>query len=203
MKRGRKQPYPQQGAPGSSQPPFGPGPYPPDAYPPGPYPPGSYPPGPYPPGLYPAPEPVPRGPGGGVRAALVAIALLIYGTFAVVGVVGFIVAVGLFQSYSTDLPDAHLLQHIPFAQETIVYARDGKTELARFSESERREVASYDQLPPILIDATTAVEDKTFWTNTGFDPIGIVSAAIDSLRGNERGASTITQQLVRQRLLRA
>ena len=51
------------------------------------------------------------------------------------------------------------------------------------------------------IDATTAVEDKNFWTNAGFDPLGIVSAAVDTLTGDTRGASTITQQLVRQRLL--
>ena len=53
------------------------------------------------------------------------------------------------------------------------------------------------------MDATTSVEDKTFWTNTGFDPLAIVSAALDSVSGQARGASTITQQLVRQRLLPA
>src|SRR5919197_6315062 len=49
--------------------------------------------------------------------------------------------------------------------------------------------------------ATPAVEDRTFWTNSGFDPAAIASAGLDALRGNPRGASTITQQLVRQRLL--
>ena len=53
----------------------------------------------------------------------------------------------------------------------------------------------------MLVDATTAVEDRTFWENSGFDPVGIASAGIDALRGRARGASTITQQLVRQRLL--
>ena len=59
----------------------------------------------------------------------------------------------------------------------------------------------FDEIPPILLDATTAVEDKTFWENAGFDPSAIVAAGLDSLRGNSRGASTITQQLVRARLL--
>jgi penicillin-binding protein 1A len=45
------------------------------------------------------------------------------------------------------------------------------------------------------------VEDKTFWANTGIDPIGIVSAALDTFTGDARGGSTITQQLVRQKLL--
>ncbi len=56
-------------------------------------------------------------------------------------------------------------------------------------------------MPPALIDATTSIEDKTFWQNAGFDPIGILSAALDTVTGNARGASTITQQLVRNRLL--
>ena len=52
-----------------------------------------------------------------------------------------------------------------------------------------------------MVDATTAIEDKTFWDNSGFDPIGFVAAAIDTLNGRDRGGSTITQQLVRARLL--
>ena len=98
------------------------------------------------------------------------------------------------------LPDPKRLTTIQPAQESIIYDRN-MVELARFSASERREVVAFEDIPPILIDATTAIEDKTFWTNTGFDPLGIVSAAIDSIRGRARGASTITQQLVRQRLL--
>ena len=56
-------------------------------------------------------------------------------------------------------------------------------------------------MPPILADAVTAVEDKTFWANTGIDPLGIASAALDTFTGDARGGSTITQQLVRQKLL--
>jgi membrane peptidoglycan carboxypeptidase len=54
-----------------------------------------------------------------------------------------------------------------------------------------------------MLDATTAIEDKDFWVNPGFDPVGIVSAGLDTLSGKPRGASTITQQLVRNRLLPA
>ena len=69
------------------------------------------------------------------------------------------------------------------------------------SATQRREVVTFEEIPPILLDATTAIEDKTFWENAGFDPVAIISAGLDSLRGNSRGASTITQQLVRARLL--
>ena len=32
--------------------------------------------------------------------------------------------------------------------------------------------STYEEIPPILLDATTAIEDKTFWENAGFDPRG-------------------------------
>ena len=91
-------------------------------------------------------------------------------------------------------------RRLPLQEESIIYDRTGKIELARFGDS-KRDIVDYEDIPPILLDATTAVEDKTFWENAGFDPVAIISAALDSLRGNSRGASTITQQLVRARLL--
>ena len=85
-------------------------------------------------------------------------------------------------------------------EETVLLDRTGETELARFGDF-KREVVTFDQIPPIVLDATTAIEDKTFWENAGFDPLAIVAAGLDSMRGDSRGASTITQQLVRARLL--
>ena len=60
---------------------------------------------------------------------------------------------------------------------------------------------TFADIPPALIDATTSIEDKTFWENSGFDPAGFIAAAIDTIQGRDRGGSTITQQLVRARLL--
>jgi membrane peptidoglycan carboxypeptidase len=119
---------------------------------------------------------------------------------ATVAVVAFVAVVALMVSFARGLPDPRQLSTIQPAQESIIYDRD-MVELARFSAGERREVVEFKAIPAVLLDATTAIEDKTFWTNTGFDPMGIVAAAIDSIRGRARGASTITQQLVRQRLL--
>ncbi len=136
------------------------------------------------------------------RLLTVGLPALLYGAMATVAVVALLGGLGLFMSWTarlTDYPPSRLTS-IPVSQESIIYDRN-RVVLARFSPGERRQVARFDQLPPILIDATTAVEDRTFWTNTGFDPLGIVSAAIDSLRGRARGASTVTQQLVRARLL--
>jgi len=141
--------------------------------------------------------------GGGSAGRRIAIALplILFGSFIVLGALGFAVVVGAYSSYSRGLPDPKaLLENIQFDQETTLFDRTGKVELARLS-VERRQVVDFAQIPAIVVDATTSTEDKSFWDNAGFDPLGILSAAVDTIRGQERGASTITQQLVRARLL--
>ena len=141
-----------------------------------------------------------KGGGGGARHVLGAISLFLFGSMALIAVVGFFFAATFFLAFNTGNPDVKDLERIQPAAESVVYDRTGKVELARFG-TQKRELVAFEQIPPYLLDATTAVEDKTFWTNEGFDPVGIIAAGLDSLRGDARGASTITQQLVRQRLL--
>ncbi|MCU0483914.1 MAG: penicillin-binding protein, partial [Chloroflexi bacterium] len=140
------------------------------------------------------------GPATGRRAVgfvAIALPLLLLASLASVGLVGFYGVVGAYSHFSAGLPDPKtVFENIDFPEETIVYDRSGKVELGRFAR-ERRDVVAFDQIPGEVADATTAMEDKTFWDNTGFDVGGFISAAIDTLRGNERGGSTITQQLVR------
>ncbi|MBE2180233.1 MAG: penicillin-binding protein 1C [Chthoniobacterales bacterium] len=60
--------------------------------------------------------------------------------------------------------------------------------------------AGLDEISPNLIAATLAAEDARFFRHPGFDPLAIVRAAFNSLRGAKpvSGASTITQQLVKE-----
>jgi membrane peptidoglycan carboxypeptidase len=143
-----------------------------------------------------------RGRGGGAaRRAALAIPLLLFSSFLVLGGVGFVSTVSAYAFYSRGLPDpATALEGLQFEQPSKIYDRTGTIELARFGEL-RREILNFDQIPPEMIDATTAIEDKDFWTNPGFDMGAIVSAGLDTLAGRPRGASTITQQLVRAKLL--
>ncbi len=144
----------------------------------------------------------PRG-SGAAKYVAVAIPLFLFLTLATIGLVGASTAVAGYSYLSKDLPDPkQALEAIEYDQQTAVYDKTGKVLLARLG-SDRRELRKYADIPPTLIDATTAIEDKTFWDNSGFDPIGFVSAAVDTLQGNDRGGSTITQQLVRSRLLPA
>ena len=136
-----------------------------------------------------------------VRRILIAIPIILVTLAFLAGFVGVVFAVGVYNQYATGLPDPEeILNELDFEQPSIVYDRTGKVELARLG-SLRREVIAFDAIPGEMLDATTAIEDQEFWTNPGFDPLGILSAGIDTISGRPRGASTITQQLVRDRLL--
>jgi membrane peptidoglycan carboxypeptidase len=136
-----------------------------------------------------------------LRRVVIAIPVILISLAFVTGFVGMVFAVGLYNQYAAGLPSPkEILADLDFDQPSLVYDRTGKVELARLG-SLRREVVAFDEIPDEMLDATTAIEDQDFWTNPGFDPIGIVSAGLDTIAGRPRGASTITQQLVRQRLL--
>ncbi len=49
--------------------------------------------------------------------------------------------------------------------------------------------------------AIVAVEDERFYSHKGVDPIGLVRAAVKTASGNRQGASTITQQYIRNTIL--
>jgi membrane peptidoglycan carboxypeptidase len=88
---------------------------------------------------------------------------------------------------------------VPYS--TFLYDRDGRL-LSTFEE-ERRERVTLDEVPPLLQQATIAIEDRTFWTNPGVEPSAVLRALITNWREGRvaQGGSTITQQLVKARLV--
>ena len=56
-------------------------------------------------------------------------------------------------------------------------------------------------VPEHVRDAVLAAEDRSFYSNPGFDPIGIARAAWNQIRGGDGGGSTITQQYVKNTLV--
>lgn len=66
-----------------------------------------------------------------------------------------------------------------------------------------RQWLPYSQIPQTLIDATVAIEDRTFWTNQGFDPSGIGRAFNEYILqgGSIQGGSSITQQVIKNNLI--
>lgn len=67
-------------------------------------------------------------------------------------------------------------------------------------EREKRRPVALSAIPPRMVHAVLAIEDRRFYEHPGVDPIRMVGALVANLRGNRAyvsGASTITQQLVR------
>jgi penicillin-binding protein 1A len=79
-------------------------------------------------------------------------------------------------------------------QSSIVLARDGS--LIGEVGTELRTSIPLSSLPKHVPQAFIAIEDQRFYQHDGVDMIGIAGAIKDAVRGNPRGASTITQQLV-------
>jgi membrane peptidoglycan carboxypeptidase len=106
-------------------------------------------------------------------------------------------------AYAAPLPDVSSLdQDVP--ADTILYANDGTTQLADLHPPGYQHY--YEALPSmgtLLPDAIVSIEDKNFYSEPGIDPQGIARAAIVDLKAHDtvQGASTITQQLVKVRLL--
>jgi membrane peptidoglycan carboxypeptidase len=57
----------------------------------------------------------------------------------------------------------------------------------------------FEQVAPVMINATVATEDKNFWSNQGVDVVGIIRALLTNLESGRvvEGGSTITQQLIK------
>jgi penicillin-binding protein 1A len=96
-------------------------------------------------------------------------------------------------------PPLSSLKPVQKGRSSAIYAADGS--LIGFIRSENiRQPVKSSALPQVLKDATVAIEDKNFFTHGALDPEGIIRAAWkDALAGGKpvQGASTITQQLVR------
>ncbi|HZL56451.1 MAG TPA: transglycosylase domain-containing protein, partial [Bryobacteraceae bacterium] len=72
--------------------------------------------------------------------------------------------------------------------------------LANLSASrEKRELVTFPQIPRVLVNAVSSVEDKHFFTHEGIDIPRMIKAAYVDFRDHrkEQGASTLTMQLVR------
>ena len=117
------------------------------------------------------------------------------------GFVGFAVIATL-GYFAADLPAAHDLATVPIPLTTHLYDRTGEHLLYTLAD-ERRDLIAIDAVPKRMQDATISIEDKTFWSNPGVDVGGIVRAfQANSASGRiTQGGSTITQQLIKTRLL--
>jgi penicillin-binding protein 1A len=121
--------------------------------------------------------------------------IVLGGMIAVAGGIGGSWALSVYNS----APPLSSLQPVQKGRSSAIYAADGS--LIGFIRSDNiRQPVPARALPQTLKDATVAIEDKNFFKHGAIDPEGIARAAWkDLLAGGKpvQGASTITQQLVR------
>lgn len=148
------------------------------------------------------------------RAAKILAVLLVVVVVGVVGVFGAGIA-GIFTTYTyftQDLPDyteiESLGQDTDTFETTKIYAWNAQGDSQLIYEvidpfGGDRQWLTYEQIPQNIIDATVAIEDKTFWTNSGFDAEGIGRAFYQFVLegGGVQGGSSITQQIVKNNLI--
>jgi penicillin-binding protein 1A len=109
---------------------------------------------------------------------------------------------GIFYMYSRDLPSIESLSQYTPATISRIYSGEGEI-IDEFARERRLFVASED-IPDLVKQAFISAEDKNFYTHHGYDTRSMVAAFIEAVqtRGERvRGASTITQQVMKNFLL--
>ncbi|WUJ73808.1 penicillin-binding protein [Kribbella soli] len=123
-------------------------------------------------------------------------ALRVLGWLAALMFLGIIGAVATFfiVYQTTKIPDPN--KEFATNTTTVTYA-DGRNPLGTFYDQNRTTVP-LSQIPKWVQDSVIAAEDRTFWTNPGISPQGMVRAGVNIARGEQlQGGSTITQQYVK------
>ena len=106
--------------------------------------------------------------------------------------------------FGRDLPDYQQLADYQPPIVTRVHAGDGRL-LAEYA-TEKRVFVPVSAMPPLVIHAFLAAEDRNFYSHPGIDPLSMLRAAIADIsrigtRRRPEGASTITQQVAKNFLL--
>lgn len=127
-----------------------------------------------------------------------------------VGILGAVVAlfgacalavVIMCSTWLQNLPDYSNIDLYAKSGYSTIYASDRTTELAKITLENRIEVAR-NEVSDYVLDGTVATEDERFYNHNGVDIMGIGRAVLANITHSGReGASTITQQLVRNTVL--
>nr|WP_174825804.1 MULTISPECIES: PBP1A family penicillin-binding protein [unclassified Ruegeria] len=108
----------------------------------------------------------------------------------------------VFWMYGRDLPSHESLAQ--YKPPTISRIYSGEGQLIDEFAQERRLFTPSEEIPDLVKQAFISAEDKNFYTHQGYDPRGIIAAGVEAVKSkgeNVRGASTITQQVMKNFLL--
>ena len=98
--------------------------------------------------------------------------------------------------------DISSLVHYKPKLTTRIYDKNGE-KIANIFDKQNRYYAPFNEIPPRVIEALVAIEDTTFFEHSGVNFDAIFRAAVKDIKARKmvEGASTITQQLVKNKLL--
>ncbi|MEL6682230.1 MAG: PBP1A family penicillin-binding protein [Pseudomonadota bacterium] len=117
-------------------------------------------------------------------------------------VMGAVVVGGVLYMYGRDLPSYETLSQYTPKTISRIYSSEGKI-IDEFA-VERRLFTPAEEIPDLVKQAFISAEDKNFYEHAGYDPVGMAAAFVDAVQSrgqNLRGASTITQQVMKNFLL--
>lgn len=124
-------------------------------------------------------------------------------TFITLVILGFLspfIILGYFlTNYEYDI--SSLVDYKP-KQTSRIYDKNGE-KIANIFDKQHRYYASFSEIPPRIVEALVAIEDTTFFEHSGVNFDAIFRAIIKDVKARKmvEGASTITQQLVKNKLL--
>jgi len=109
--------------------------------------------------------------------------------------------IGAYYFVEPGLPKAETIRDIPLQIPLRIFSRDGYL-ISEIGER-RRILIEFDDLPPHVVQAFIAAEDRRFFEHPGIDYQGILRAFVRLLGSGEisGGGSTLTQQLARDYFL--
>jgi penicillin-binding protein 1A len=119
------------------------------------------------------------------------------------GIIAVVIAVGaVLFVYSHDLPGHEALANYTPPTISRIYSREGRI-VDEFA-VERRLFVPGEEIPDLVAHAFVSAEDRNFYQHSGYDPRAIAAAFVEAVRSrgrDVRGASTITQQVMKNFLL--
>lgn len=92
-------------------------------------------------------------------------------------------------------PSIHSIMHPETSEASLLYSEDSVLIGKYFNEN--RSPVTYEEVHPMFYQTLIDTEDERFYSHHGVDFQGVLAAFKDMLHGNARGASTLTQQLVK------
>lgn len=105
---------------------------------------------------------------------------------------------GMVKGIIDNAPTVDILNIQPDRFATTIYDAKGNLTDTLVTSGSNREAATYDELPPDLVNAFVAIEDSRFWSHNGIDIRSIARAAKGLISDDYAGGgSTITQQLIK------